>query len=120
MAQSSNVMFHGSTFNSAQRDFHIHNRDSESGKHDFMFIQKNILINGRNEGLHYLKLGVSLGAIHDSAERSPAPNCHPDTRKAVRQIIIDWIHSESSTSSDRKSTRLNSSHQVQSRMPSSA
>ena len=34
------------------------------------------------EGLHTLRLGVSLGAIHDSAERYP----HPDTRKAVRQI----------------------------------
>ena len=51
-----------------------------------------------NEGLHDLKLGVSLGAIHDSAERYPPPNCHPDTRKAVRQIILDWIHSESSAS----------------------
>ena len=46
-----------------------------------------------------MRLGVSLGAIHDSAERSPPPNCHPDTRKAVRQIILDWIHSESSESS---------------------
>ena len=45
-----------------------------------------------------MKLGVSLGAIHDSAERSPAPNCHPDTRKAVRKIILDWIRSESSAS----------------------
>ena len=45
-----------------------------------------------------MRLGVSLGAIHDSAERSPPPNCHPDTRKAVRQIILDWIRSESSTS----------------------
>ena len=42
-----------------------------------------------------MKLGVSLGALHDSAERSPAPNCHPDTRTAVRQIILDWISSES-------------------------
>ena len=49
-------------------------------------------------GLHILRLGVSLGAIHDSAERYPSPNCHPDTRKAVRQIILDWIHSESSAS----------------------
>ena len=39
-----------------------------------------------HEGLHTLRLGVSLGAIHDSAERHPPPNCHPDTRKAVRQI----------------------------------
>ena len=45
-----------------------------------------------------MKQGVSLGALHDSAERSPAPNCHPDTRKAVRQIILDWIRSESSES----------------------
>ena len=45
-----------------------------------------------------MKLGVSLGALHDSAERSPAPNCHPDTRKAVRQIILDWISSEDSVS----------------------
>ena len=53
-----------------------------------------------NEGLHtLLRLGVSLGAIHDSAERYPPPNCHPDTRKAVRKIILDWIHKESIASS---------------------
>jgi len=79
MAHASNLII-GSTFNSAQGDFHIHNRDSESG-------------------LHELKLGISLGVIHDSAERYPPPNFHPDTRKAVRQIILDWIHSESTTSS---------------------
>ena len=42
-----------------------------------------------------MRLAVSLEAIHDSAERYPAPNCHPDTRKAVRQIILDWIHNDS-------------------------
>ena len=41
-----------------------------------------------------MRLGVSLGAIHDSAERYPSPNCHPETRKAVRKIILDWIYSE--------------------------
>ena len=51
------------------------------------------------EGLDILKQGVSLGAIHDSSERYPAPNCHPDTRKAIRQIILDWIRNESSASS---------------------
>jgi NACHT domain len=45
-----------------------------------------------------LSLAVSDGAIHDSAERYPPPNCHPDTRKAVRQIIMDWIHNESPAS----------------------
>ena len=36
MANSSNVFIHGSTFNSAQGDFHIHSRDSESGMYDFL------------------------------------------------------------------------------------
>ena len=45
-----------------------------------------------NEGLHTLKLAVSLGAIHDSGERYPAPNCHLNTRKAVQEIILDWVH----------------------------
>ena len=45
-----------------------------------------------------MKLGVSLGAIHDSAERSPPQNCHPNTRKAVRKIILHWIRSKSSAS----------------------
>ena len=38
MAQSSNpsnVIVHGSTFNSVQGDFHFHNKDSESGVHYF-------------------------------------------------------------------------------------
>ena len=96
---SSNVFIHGSTINSAQRDFHIHNSDSESGVHNFRSVQTSILIYSHNEGLRDLKLGVSLGAIHDSAERYPPPKCHPDTRKAVRQIILDWIHAESSVSS---------------------
>ena len=46
MAHSSNVIIHGSTFNSAQGDLHIHNKDSklESGMHDFRSIQRSILI----------------------------------------------------------------------------
>ena len=46
-----------------------------------------------------MRLGVSLGAIHDSAERYPSPKCHPETRKAVQKIILDWINSESPASS---------------------
>ena len=44
MIHSSNVMIHGSTFNSAQGDIHIHSWDSESGMHDFRSVQKGILI----------------------------------------------------------------------------
>ena len=34
MAHSSNVIVYG-TLNAVQGDFHIHNKDSESGVHDF-------------------------------------------------------------------------------------
>ena len=34
---------------------------------------------------------VSLSAIHDSSERYPAPQCHPETRILVRTLIIRWI-----------------------------
>ena len=94
-SNSSNVIVNG-TLNLVRGDFHIHNKDSESGVYDFH--SEEHPYQWPNEGLHYLKLGVSLGALHDSAERSPAPNCHPDTRKAVRQIILDWIRNESSAS----------------------
>ena len=67
-----------------------------------LFHSSNVNINASSsmtEGLHILRLGVSLGAIHDSSERYPTPNCHPATRKTVRQIILDWIRDESSASS---------------------
>jgi hypothetical protein len=93
----SNVIIHGSTFNSAEGGLHINNRDPDFGMHDFFHVrsEENPY---PHEGLHTLRLGVSLGAIHDSAERYPPPNCHPDTRKAVRRIILDWICSDSSAS----------------------
>ena len=99
MALFSNAIIHGSTFNSVQGDLHINDtRDSESGMHDSGPFRRESL-RWRNEGLHtLLRLGVSLGAIHDSAERHPPPNCHPDTRKAVREIILDWIRNENSAS----------------------
>ena len=100
MAQfnSSNVIIQGGIFSSGQGGLTINNGDPEYGMHDFISVLKRILIDDY-EGLHTLRLGVSLGAVHDSSERFPPPNCHPDTRKAVREIILDWIHSESSTSS---------------------
>lgn len=92
MAQFSNSMIHGSTINLAQGNININN--SEQGMLFFHIGSKNCPYRWSNKGLHELSLAVSHGAIHDSAERHPAPNCHPDTRKAVRQIIADWIHYE--------------------------
>ena len=40
----SNIFIHRSTINSAQGDFHVHNRDSESGMHNFRSVQISILI----------------------------------------------------------------------------
>ena len=45
MDHSSNVFIHRSTFNSAQGDFHVHTRDSESGMHNFRSVHTSILIN---------------------------------------------------------------------------
>ena len=47
MAHSSNVMIPRATFISAQGDVHIHNRDSESGMHNFGSVQESILIDDR-------------------------------------------------------------------------
>ncbi|KAF8879985.1 hypothetical protein CPB84DRAFT_1635800, partial [Gymnopilus junonius] len=32
------------------------------------------------------------GAFHDSGERFDPPRCHPNTRTAVIQRIMDWVH----------------------------
>jgi hypothetical protein len=42
----SNVIIHGGAFSSlaAQGGFHVNNRDSESGVHNFRSVQKRILI----------------------------------------------------------------------------
>ena len=94
---SSNVIIQGGIFSSGHGDLTINNGDPEFGMHDFLSVLKRTY-RWLYEGLNILRLGVSLGAIHDSSERYPPPNCHPDTRKAVRKIILDWIHSESSSS----------------------
>ncbi|KAF8816521.1 hypothetical protein BYT27DRAFT_7182095 [Phlegmacium glaucopus] len=60
------------------------------------FTSAKVHINEGEFGFQTLSQAVSHEAIHDSAERYPAPNCHPDTRMAVRQFISDWIHNESS------------------------
>ena len=96
-SSTASIMFHGGIFNSAQGDFHIHNihnKDLESGMYNFRSVQNIFSYRWPNVGLHILRQAVSLGAIHNSAERYPSPNCHPDTRKAVRQIILDWIQNE--------------------------
>ena len=40
----SNVIINGGTFNSVQGDFHMNDKESESGMHNFRSVQKSILI----------------------------------------------------------------------------
>ncbi|KAF8157176.1 hypothetical protein B0H34DRAFT_798479 [Crassisporium funariophilum] len=44
-------------------------------------------------GFDILHQKISPGAFHDSGERFEPPKCHPNTRKAVIRIIMDWIQS---------------------------
>ncbi|KAF8178499.1 hypothetical protein BJ912DRAFT_984030 [Pholiota molesta] len=46
---------------------------------------------GEESGLEVLNRHVAAGAMHDSAERSNAARCHPDTRIAVLGDILSWI-----------------------------
>jgi hypothetical protein len=38
-----------------------------------------------------LREHIAAGAMHDSAERCDAPKCHPETRVAVQDELVDWI-----------------------------
>ena len=42
-------------------------------------------------GLQFLLNCISLGAFHNSAERYDAPKCHPQTRLAIVEKIMNWI-----------------------------
>ncbi|KAJ7461404.1 hypothetical protein B0H11DRAFT_1872127 [Mycena galericulata] len=43
-------------------------------------------------GLHILHRAIAGGAYHDSAERYPQPQCHPDTRKKMLEVLRRWAH----------------------------
>jgi len=38
-----------------------------------------------------LQQHIATGALHDSADRSNPPKCHPDTRTAVLNDIVSWV-----------------------------
>ncbi|KAJ6554863.1 hypothetical protein B0H19DRAFT_1154653 [Mycena capillaripes] len=42
------------------------------------------------DGLHLLHSAIATGASYDSIQRHPPPRCHPETRKAVFEIILSW------------------------------
>ena len=50
-------------------------------------------------GIQALSQAISHGAMHDSAERDPPPQCHPGTREKATDDIVRWIE-ESNPSSN--------------------
>ena len=48
--------------------------------------------------MELLKERIAPGAFHNSSERYDPPKCHPHTRLAVLEAIIDWIQDGQKTS----------------------
>ncbi len=42
-------------------------------------------------GIDALRDHIAPGAFHNSSERGDPPKCHPRTRLAINQAIVDWI-----------------------------
>ncbi|EEB89972.1 hypothetical protein MPER_11880 [Moniliophthora perniciosa FA553] len=56
-------------------------------------------INYSAEPLQLLwQLVSDVGASHNSEIRYPPPQCHPETRREVLNLLTDWIHDDSSDS----------------------
>ncbi|KAJ7444540.1 hypothetical protein B0H11DRAFT_2249825 [Mycena galericulata] len=53
------------------------------------FISGNVNRYGET-GLHILYSAIAGDAFHDSAERYPQPQCHPDTRKKLLDVLHKW------------------------------
>ncbi|KAF8813230.1 hypothetical protein BYT27DRAFT_6380376 [Phlegmacium glaucopus] len=71
----------------------------------FFTKSRNVSISGgsfvnitRENGIDVLCKHIAPGAFHNSDERYDPPKCHPQTRVAVIQAIIDWIEDGQKTS----------------------
>ncbi|KAJ7702080.1 hypothetical protein B0H16DRAFT_750441 [Mycena metata] len=69
--------------------------------------QTNITVSGNvnhiqrygETGLHILHNASARDAFHDSAERSPQPKCHPETRKTMLEALWTWASDDDPRSS---------------------
>jgi len=73
------VTYGTKTSETAQKGKHILNR--------FVCLQ----ISSVCTGIELLQRKTAPGALHNSAERYDPPKCHPHTRQAILQEIMDWI-----------------------------
>ncbi|KAJ7445941.1 hypothetical protein B0H11DRAFT_2249117 [Mycena galericulata] len=79
---------------SSQRHHPLHERPCEPPTNisGGTFISGNvnhIQRHGEN-GLHILHRAIAGDAFHDSAERYPQPQCHPDTRTKILDVLQKW------------------------------
>ena len=85
-AHSKNVKISGGEFNVTYRP----TETFERGKH--IFIQfLSLQISSVRTGIEFLQGQTVPGALHNSDERYDPPKCHPHTREAILQEIMDWI-----------------------------
>ncbi|KDR76528.1 hypothetical protein GALMADRAFT_139451 [Galerina marginata CBS 339.88] len=62
---------------------------------DYNYVQKR-----SRPGIEILFDNIAQGALHDSGERFDPPKCHPNTRKAVLKLIMEWIEYQNPSSPD--------------------
>ncbi|KAF8809740.1 hypothetical protein BYT27DRAFT_7337130 [Phlegmacium glaucopus] len=74
-SKAQNTLVTGGTFSAAQGYIHIHTRS----------------LTPISEGFKILHGNIASGAFHDSGKRFDAPKCHPNTREAVIEEIMQWI-----------------------------
>ena len=80
-----------------------------------------ILVDILTDGIFAAVAAIGFGAISDPPLRAfPSIALLAAIGHALRFCLMTYLGVDIATASDRKSTRLNSSHNVISRMPSSA
>ncbi|KAF9543375.1 hypothetical protein CPC08DRAFT_676057, partial [Agrocybe pediades] len=67
------------------------------------FTQRVTVHNGENAGYTTLLQNVATAAIHDSIDVVDPPKCHPNTRVAIIESIIDWAKGVADEEIDQKS-----------------
>ncbi|PPQ87782.1 hypothetical protein CVT25_008826 [Psilocybe cyanescens] len=90
---SNNVLINGGTFTEHHCEHH-HARSSEG-----MWFPRSLSIilkynQCMSTAMKRLLETSSLGALHNSGERFDPPKCHPNTRTAVLQKLMDWFIGE--------------------------
>ena len=88
-----NTTVNGETFNAATNLNAIYQTTRPSGK--LMIIDESFHsfeADAQRKGMDRLMEAVSPNAFYDSDNRDDPPKCHPNTRIAVINLIIDWAN----------------------------